>query len=90
MVERLLYGWRISAGMIADQWASFTVQIQKESKVLLELANSKELSVTERRQLLEDFSARVQRSADFMASLCQMLLPAHVVRPCDPQEGGEK
>ena len=80
MEDRILSGWRISTGMIADQWASFAVHMQKESKGLFEVVTSKELSVSERRQLFEDFSCRVQRSAEFMVSLCQLLLPKEEVK----------
>lgn len=78
--SRLVYGYGVSASMIADQWRKFTLQINNEIQCLSEFVSSVDFADSEKIQKIAEFSRRVQCSADFMASLCQLLLPKELSR----------
>ncbi|MBQ4143455.1 MAG: hypothetical protein IJD43_08280 [Thermoguttaceae bacterium] len=72
---RLIFGYRVSAGMITDQWRNFGVFLDREYRNVAEYVSSSEFSGPEKVAKLLEFSATVRRNADFMASLCLLLLP---------------
>lgn len=73
--SRLMFGYRVSAGMITDQWRNFGAYLDREYKTVSEFVSSSEFTGPEKVAKLLEFSAIVRRNADFMASLCLLLLP---------------
>lgn len=82
---RLMFGYRVSAGMIVDQWRNFGPSLDREYKNLSEFVSSSEFTGPEKVAKLLEFSAIVRRNADFMASLCLLLLPLEPEK-CEKKE----